>query len=236
MSSKLICMFSQLLSLLELFPRFFELQISEVKQACFTDSLSSPIEVKGGNNSSNLQAVLPANRASLSPNRALESFKLKGGSGLIDYEKKLKLCGSSNNQYQNNVLNLTSKFLLDETFRKEKSVLPGSAKKRKLLSNGHDVTHSKMVSEVAPAAQRSLLNDPSSKPRVKYERLLISECEDKQNTQASARLCKDGAAIQRSDAESLPQPSEGVCSSAPSGGDVETKGTEFLIQVKCLVK
>ncbi|KAI9160826.1 hypothetical protein LWI28_011852 [Acer negundo] len=207
-----------------------------VDQACFTNSLSSSlIKVKRGNNSSHSGVVLPANRASLSPNKAIQAFKLKGSSDLIHYEKKLLLSGRTNKQYQKHqVIDLTCNSLLDEKPRKVESIVSCSAKKRKVLNMDHGATQrTNIAPEIASTAERSQLNDPfSNTSLVKQEKPQNSDCRNKQNSQVSALLCKDGDAIQRRDAEFLSQKSEGVSSSTPPCGDVETKGSAFLIQVQ----
>ncbi|KAK3219740.1 hypothetical protein Dsin_013710 [Dipteronia sinensis] len=207
-----------------------------VDHACFTNSLSSSlIKVKRGNNSSHSGVVLPANRASLSPNKAIQAFKLKGSSDLIHYEKKLLLSGRTNKQYQKHeAIDLICNSLLDEKPRKVESIVSCSAKKRKVLDMEHDATqHTKIAPEIASTAERSQLNDPfSNTSLVKPEKPQNSDHRNKQNSQVSALLCKDGDAIQRRDAEFLSQKSEGVSSSTPPCGDVETKGSAFLIQVQ----
>ncbi|KAL5824826.1 hypothetical protein ACOSQ3_020889 [Xanthoceras sorbifolium] len=206
-----------------------------VEKARFTNSLSSLIEVKRGNVSSHSGVVLPANRASLSPNKAIQAFKLKGAIDLLHYEKKLLPSVRKNKQFQNHeVIDLTNNSLVDQKHRKEESIVPCSSKKRKVLNVEHDATqHTKIAPDIASAVERSQLNDPfSNTSLVKNEKLHISDSKNKQNAQVSALLCKDGGAILRRNAEFISQKSEAVSSSTPPCGDEETKGSAFLIQVQ----
>ncbi|XP_031265333.1 regulator of telomere elongation helicase 1 homolog [Pistacia vera] len=196
-----------------------------VGQACI-----SPSDVKRSNNSSPFE-VLPANRLSLSPYKAIQAFKLKGSCDLVQYEKKILHSGRKITQLQNReVIDLSGNSLLDTKPRKEEAIAPCSAKKRKVLNTELDACISN-ATEIASGAESSQSSYPLSRTCLgKHEKPQISDSRSRQNAEVSALQCKVDATLRRIDSEFLSQKSEAVLSSA--SGDEETKGSTFLIQVK----
>ncbi|XVF25008.1 hypothetical protein REPUB_Repub13aG0177200 [Reevesia pubescens] len=180
---------------------------TSMDQPCCKDKLSSLLEVKSSNNSSQLEDILPANLSCFTP--CMDMKKLNRSSELMINKKKLSITGRGKMQYQNHdVIDLSGDVSLDRQQSKEKQLVTCSIKKRKVLLIEHDtLLHDKTSDHYASDAQRNVLN-------------------------AKAHLLHkdDGAA--EVDAKFLNQKSESVHLSAEPRGAKETKGSAFLVQVK----
>ncbi|XVE52106.1 hypothetical protein DITRI_Ditri02bG0095600 [Diplodiscus trichospermus] len=210
---------------LERFPALSSL----MDQPCCKDRLSSLLEVKSSNDSSQLGAILPANLSCFTP--CMDMKKLKRSSDLMVNEKRLSNTGRGKMQYQNHdVIDLTGDLLSNRQQIKEKQLAPCSMKKRKVLLKESDTLLDKSSNDYASDAQRS---GPSNLPfivsSVKHENLQI-DARSVLNAKDHLLHKDDGAA--EVDAKFLNQKSEDVQLSTKPRGAEETKGSAFLIQVK----
>lgn len=197
-------------------------------------SFSSLLDVKRSNSSSHLREVLPANRSSLSPYKAIQASKLNSSSDLIKYEKKLALPGRKSLQYHqgHEFIDLVGNSSLDEKPRKEELIAACSAKKRKVLSTEPDIMQStKNGSDTASNSEGSQSNNsfPVSS-LVKLEKPQLPDSRSRITAQGSA-ACKVDGTIQRRDTEIESEKCKGIHSNSLSSGNEETKGSVFLTQV-----
>lgn len=204
---------------------------TSMDQPCCEDKLSSLLEVKSSNYSSQLGAILPANLSCLTP--CMDMKKLKRSTDLMVNEKKLSITGRGKMHYQNHdVIDLTGDLLSDRQQIKEKQLAPCPMKKRKVLLKEYDaLQHVKSSNDYASDAQRS---GPSNLAfivsPVKHKNLQISDARSVMNAKNHLLHKDDGAADV--DAKFLDHKSKGVHSSTELHGAKETKGSAFLVQVK----
>jgi regulator of telomere elongation helicase 1 len=177
--------------------------------------------------------VLPANRSSLTPFKS-QSLILKRSSDLICNEKKLLMPGRKNMQHQDHeIIDLTGYSILDAKPSKE-LIAPCSARKRKLLSIENVAMQQIEVShEHSSGANKFEINGPLSINSIKLENSQISDGISTQNAQVgSALLHKDDGTTQKREVQFLRQKNKGVQSSPAPTGNEESRGSDFLIQVK----
>ena len=198
----------------------------------------SPIrDTKRGNSStsSQLGEVLPANRSSLSPFKS-QSLILKRPSDLISNEKKILMPGRKNIQHQDHeITDMTGYSILNEKPSKEKIIEPCSARKRKLLNIENVVMQQIEVSQDQSfGAKKFETTGPLGINSVNLENLQHSDGISTQNTQVGSSVPhKDQGTSQEKQAQFFRQKNKGVQSNPVPSGNEESRGSTFLIQVKC---
>lgn len=209
------------------------LQSTSMDQPHSTNKLSSLLEAKSSDKSSQLEDILPANLSCFTP--CMDLKKLKRSSNLMVKEKTSSIAGRAKIQYQNcNVIDLTGDPLLDKQQSKEQLLDPCSMKKRKvLLIERGALQHDKSSNDYASDTQRSGSRDlPFKVSSVKHENLQVSDHRSMLKTEVHLQHKDDGAA--EVDAKVMNQKNKGVRLSAEPCGAEERKGSAFLIQVKCI--
>ncbi|GLT52921.1 hypothetical protein SLA2020_262300 [Shorea laevis] len=213
----------------------FLTQMTPMSQDSSIKALSSILDIKRGNASGQVGEVLPANRSSLTPFKN-QSLVLKHLSDPIGNVKKLLMPGRKNLQYQDpEIIDLTGYSVLDEQLSKEELIAPCSARKRKLLSAENVAMQKIEVShERSSDGKKFEINGPSfSINPVKLESSQISDTISAQNAQvSSALLHKDDGTSQKREVDFLRQKNKGSDSIPVLSGNEETRGSNFLIQVK----
>uniref|UniRef100_A0A2N9I226 ATP-dependent helicase C-terminal domain-containing protein n=1 Tax=Fagus sylvatica TaxID=28930 RepID=A0A2N9I226_FAGSY len=211
----------------------FLTETASISQDSSVKALSSILDTKRGNSSSQVGEVLPANRSSLTPFKS-QSLILKRSSDLICNENKLLMPGRKNMQHQDHeIIDLTGYSILDEKPSKE-LLAPCSARKRKLLGIENVAMQQIEVShEHSSGAKKFEINGPLSINSIKLENSQISDGISTQNAQVgSALLHKDDGTTQKREVQFLRQKNKGVQSSPAPTGNEESRGSDFLIQVK----
>ncbi|GMY34229.1 regulator of telomere elongation helicase 1 homolog isoform X1 [Fagus crenata] len=211
----------------------FLTETASISQDSSVKALSSILDTKRGNSSSQVGEVLPANRSSLTPFKS-QSLILKRSSDLICNENKLLMPGRKNMQHQDHeIIDLTGYSILDEKPSKE-LLAPCSARKRKLLGIENVAMQQIEVShEHSSGAKKFEINGPLSINSIKLENSQISDGISTQNAQVgSALLHKDDGTTQKREVQFLRQKNKGVQSSPAPSGNEESRGSDFLIQVK----
>ena len=211
--------------------------MTQTSQDSSVKALSPIRETKGGNSStsSQLGEVLPANRSSLSPFKS-QSLILKRRSDLISNEKKILMSGRKNIQHQDyEITNVTGYSILNEKPSKEKLIAPCSARKRKVLNIANAAMQQIKVShDQLFGAKRFETTGPLGINSVNLENLQNSDGISTQNTQVgSSVLHKDQGTSQEKQAQFFRQKNKGVQSNPLPSGNEESRGSAFLIQVKC---
>jgi regulator of telomere elongation helicase 1 len=213
-----------------------DFQMTPMSQDSSIKALSSILDIKRGNASGQVGEVLPANRSSLTPFKN-QSLVLKHLSDPIGNVKKLLMPGRKNLQYQDpEIIDLTGYSVLDEQLSKEELMAPCSARKRKLLSAENVAMQKIEVShERSSDGKKFEINGTSfSINPVKLESSQISDTISAQNAQvSSALLHKDDGTSQKREVDFLRQKNKGSDSIPVLSGNEETRGSNFLIQVKC---
>ncbi|KAF2323331.1 hypothetical protein GH714_034678 [Hevea brasiliensis] len=171
-------------------------QTAPTGQSCGVKSLSSFLDARRGKDLRHVEEVLPANRSSLSTFKVNKDFKLKYSSGLICSEKSSLIYERENMQCQNqDRIDLTGKYVLDEIPSKEKLLVPYTAKKRKGYNSQHELKGQIESTQVhTSSAKRSHSNNPYSPFSLvmKPENPQLSDDGSRQNTQVVSVLpCKD---------------------------------------------
>ncbi|XP_062156859.1 regulator of telomere elongation helicase 1 homolog isoform X3 [Alnus glutinosa] len=213
--------------------KFFT-QMTPMSQDSSVKALSSILDIKRGNASGQVGEVLPANRSSLTPFKN-QSLVLKHLSDPIGNVKKLLMPGRKNMQYQDpEIIDLTGYSVLDE-LGKEELIAPCSARKRKLLSAENVAMQKIEVShEHSSDGKKFEINSPSfSINPVKLKSSQTSGTISAQNAQVgSAFLHKDDGTSQKREVDFLRRKNKGFDSIPVLSENEETRGSNFLIQVK----
>ena len=211
--------------------------MTPMRQDSSVKALSSILDIKRGNASGQVGEVLPANRSSLTPfkNQSLVLKHLNDPTGNV---KKMLMPGRKNMQYQDpEIIDLTGYSLLDEQLSKDEELIaPCSARKRKLLSTENVAMQKNEVSHEHSSDGKTLeINGPSfSINPAKLESSQISGTIIAQNAQVgSALLNKEDGTSQKREVDFLRQKNKSFDSIPVLSGNEETRGSNFLIQVKC---
>lgn len=211
--------------------------MTPMRQDSSVKALSSILNIKRGNASGQVGEVLPANRSSLTPFKN-QSLVLKHLNDPIGNVKKLLMPGRKNMQYQDpEIIDLTGYSLLDEQLSKDEELIaPCCARKRKLLSTENGAMQKIEVSHEHSSDGKTFeINGPSfcinpAKPESSQTSGTIIA----QNAQVgSALLHKEDGTSQKREVDFLRQKNKGFDSIPVLSGNEETRGSNFLIQVKC---
>ncbi|XP_059458900.1 regulator of telomere elongation helicase 1 homolog [Corylus avellana] len=211
-------------------------QMTPMRQDSSVKALSSILDIKRGNASGQVGEVLPANRSSLTPFKN-QSFVLKHLNDPIGNVKKLLMPGRKNMQYQDpEIIDLTGYSLLDEQLSKDEELIaPCSARKRKLLSTENVAMQKIEVSHEHSSDRKTFeINGPSfcinpAKPESSQTSGTIIA----QNAQVGSPLLhKEDGTSQKREVDFLRQKNKGFDSIPVLSGNEETRGSNFLIQVK----
>lgn len=158
-------------------------------------------------------------------------MSLKCSNDLFQSEKKMCMSERETMQCQESkVLGFPGK---NEKRNEEQLIAPCSTKKCKLEHGAEQHDSSKHSSLAKDAHSYSLYSTNNSMKRESSHR---SDSGSAQNAQVgSALLRKDKRIIQQGDAKFLSQKKTSAISSLVPSGDEETRGSEFLVQVRFLL-
>lgn len=197
---------------------------------CSENSPSSGLEDSKGDMFNQLREVLPANRSSLT-SRKDKSVKLSYASELIFNEKKLLVSGRKATQFQDRgITDLSGNSPLDEEPRNQ-LIAPCFAKKRRLHTELETLHHDESFNEHLSIAKDCELNGSTASHN-------YMECENSQGSnngsaQVGAALHRKGSwTIEKRDIENLDQKDKVVQSGIMHSADDESRGSEFLCQVR----
>lgn len=192
-------------------------------QDCSVKPPFSQLEDSKGGICNQLREVLPANRSSLTSYKD-KSVKLKFGSELLINEKKLLVSERKATQFQNcGISDLPGNSTLDEE-PSNQLITPCFTKKRRVHTDleieQHDENYelSGLTASINPMG---------------CENLQGSNNVSAQSSQvAVALLPKDSRTIKKRDVEILDQKDKAVQSGIVLSANEETRGSEFLTQVR----
>ncbi|KAM7254630.1 hypothetical protein ACFE04_004010 [Oxalis oulophora] len=189
-------------------------------------SLSSLLEVKRGNTSSQLGRVVPANRSSLTPTQAFQSAKVKFLNNPIYNDKKMVISRKKNIQKTCEIVDLTDDSLGERKPVKEELLIPCSAKKRKVLNIEHEQMQHVQSAERLKQQSKSL-----SVPE--YGKLDVLDIRSRKGIQiGSDSMHEPDIFMRKRGLESFVSENKGSQSTVSLSVDQEAKGSTFLVQAK----
>lgn len=198
----------------------------------FVKPLSSVLEAKRGNFSSQLGGVLPANRSSLTPYEQNQSLTLSSPSDLFSKKKSLLIPGRKIMQCSNSEMPYSfNSSLLGEKPSKEEVLVTCTAKKRRIAKLDPDAMQNFEMSHHHPfMVKNAQSNDHLANHSVKHDNSQLPDGTNRETQVGSAMLLEDDSP--KKDAEFLSQKGKGVQSSPLPCSVKETRGSAFLIQVQ----
>ncbi|CBI36155.3 unnamed protein product, partial [Vitis vinifera] len=208
------------------------LQTISMDKDKFVKPLSSVLEAKRGNFSSQLGGVLPANRSSLTPYEQNQSLTLSSPSDLFSKKKSLLIPGRKIMQCSNSEMPYSfNSSLLGEKPSKEEVLVTCTAKKRRIAKLDPDAMQNFEMSHHHPfMVKNAQSNDHLANHSVKHDNSQLPDGTNRETQVGSAMLLEDDSP--KKDAEFLSQKGKGVQSSPLPCSVKETRGSAFLIQVQ----
>lgn len=202
-------------------------QTTRLGQDCTLKQPSSQHEVSRGDIFNQLGEVLPANRSSFTSFKD-QSIKLNFSNELLFNEKKSLVSEGKAMQFQNRrIIDLSCNSTMDVK-PSNQLIAPCSAKKRRLNTEHEMMQHIKNE-HLSHAKNYGLNGLTSIINSVECENPHGSKSGSSQSGQGLALLHKDSRTLKNSETEILDQKNKVVQSSS---ANEETKGSEFLVQVR----